>query len=66
MSDELEKRIREVERDLEAHLRECILQNKMVWHELRSLKGIQWAAVTGIIATLAIICGSLLRVHLHL
>jgi hypothetical protein len=38
----------------------------MIWHELRTLKRIQWAALCGTIVTLLGIVGILLKFHLHL
>lgn len=66
MTDDEEKRLRDVEGDLKAHLRECLLQNKVIWHELRGQRKILWTAVFGIICTLLAVCGVLLKFHLKL
>jgi hypothetical protein len=63
---EVDAATRKLEVDLSGHLKECALQNKQIWHELRSLKSAVWLAVSATIATLAVICGTLLKAHLHL
>lgn len=58
--------IHEIDKVLTAHLAECAQQNKQVWHELKSLKRIVWAAAVAGYAVLGAICGVLLKNHLHL
>ena len=64
MSDD--QRLREVERDLNSHLAECALQNKMIWHEIRGLKHAQWAAVGTMIMVLLACVAVLMRAHLKI
>ena len=66
MDHDIDRRLRDAEGDLKGHLKECALQNSMIWHELRALKRIQWVAVGGIIGVLLGIVGILLKFHLHL
>ena len=60
------QRLREVEGSLGAHLAECSLQNKMIWHEIRGLKRAQWAAVGTMIMVLLACVAVLIRAHLKL
>lgn len=61
-----EQRLRQVEGALGAHLAECTLQNKMLWHEIRGLKRAQWAAVGSMIMVLLACVAVLIRAHLKL
>jgi len=66
MAESMDKRMVEVEKDLAAHLAECSLQNKMMWHELRGLKTVVWGAFVGSFSVLLLIVGLFLKNHLHL
>ena len=66
MVDGTDERMRDIERGLGAHLAECSLQNKMIWHEIRGLKRAQWAAVGSTIMVLLAVVAVLIRAHLKL
>lgn len=63
---ELTKKMHEIDKTLAAHLQECFLQNRQVWHELRALKNVAWVAAIGIFSTLTLITGALAKNFLKL
>ena len=63
---ELTKKMHEIDKTLAAHLQECFLQNRQVWHELRALKNAAWVVAVGIFSTLTLITGALAKNFLKL
>lgn len=59
-------KVHEIDKSLASHLAQCAEQNVHVGRELRSVKKVLWATFTSAFGLLVVICGVLLKNHLHL
>lgn len=63
---QLDSDVNQLKVDMGGHLKECTLQNTMIWQEIHGLKKIVWVAVVSSLAASFSLIAFLLKIQMHL
>lgn len=63
--EQLDHTVRKLEVDVGGHLKECSLQNSMIWHEIRGLRRVVWVAVISSFGGMLTVIGFLFKLQMH-
>ncbi len=57
--------LRKLEIEVGGHLKECTLQNAMIWREIHGFRKVLWLAVGASMATMVTMIGFLFKLQMH-